>query len=79
MYTADNILGLKVTHRSNKDKLDNPGVVYTITETGVDFFHGHDLNNPQKSGYTLKGMAQFLNEGSWILIPSPVTNSFPIY
>jgi hypothetical protein len=79
MYTVDNILGLRVTHKHNADELNNPGVVYTITETGVDFFHGHDLDKPTKASYLLANMASFLNEGSWILIPDQVVNTFPIY
>ena len=79
MYTADNILGLKVTHKCNSYKLDNPGIAYTITKSGVDFYRDFDLNKPDIASYSLKNMATYLNEGDWILIPSSVNNTFPIY
>lgn len=79
MYTADNILGLKVTHRNNVDNLDNPGVVYTITETGVDYYHNNNINTPSKAHYLPVDMAHYLNEGDWLLIATPVNNTFPIY
>jgi hypothetical protein len=78
-YTRDNILGLRVTHKNNMNQLNNPGVVYTITETGVDFFHGHDVNKPTKASYLMESMAGFLNEGGWILIPGEIINNFEIY
>jgi len=79
MYTADNILGLKVTHRGNSSKLDNPGAAYTITETGVDHYRDYDMNKLEKARYSLENMATYLNEGDWILMPSSVNNTFPIY
>ena len=78
-YTRDNILGLRVTHKRNVHELNNPGVVYTITETGVDYFHGHDVNKPEKLVYLLSFMASYLNEGSWILIPNKIIDNFEIF
>lgn len=78
MYTADNILGLKVTHRNNDD-IHNPGVQYTIIENGVNYYQGHNLNNPMSARYTMSDMAQYINEGTWIVIDPPVNNTFPIY